>query len=94
MKQQKHKKYRLLSKPPQDFYARPEMHILCGGNIQIEKCGKILAFSAEHLELSAGHYAIAIYGTKLVISSLAGQSLIISGKIQRVEFALLQGQSI
>ena len=94
MKQQKHKRYRLLSKPPQDFYARPEMHILCGGNIQIEKCGKILAFSAEHLELSAGRYAIAIYGAKLAISSLAGQRLIVSGKIQRVEFALLPRQGV
>ena len=66
------------------------MHILCGGLIQIENCGKITGFSASGLSLCAGNWNIRLYGTKLMIRSLAGHRLIVAGKISRIEFGLLE----
>ena len=90
MKQHFNARCGLFSQPPQNFYARPEMHILCGGLIQIENCGKITGFSASGLSLCAGNWNIRLYGTKLMIRSLAGHRLIVAGKISRIEFGLLE----
>lgn len=89
MKQPNDTRRGMLFKLPQNFYARPELHILCGGAVQIDRCGKILEFTKEQLSVCAGRWKVTLYGNGLVISSLAGQRLLITGKITRAEFALL-----
>lgn len=76
--------------PPQDFYARPELHILCGKTVQIENCKKVAAYTPDCLRVNTGKWQLILSGTKLRIRSLAGNRLLLEGNIMRIEFEMLQ----
>lgn len=86
---QKAARGQLFALPPLDFYSRPELHILCGGGVEINGCRSIAALSEGMLRVEAGHWSIALYGENLRVESLSGQRLLLLGELTRAEFERL-----
>lgn len=71
--------------PEREFYRLPDL-ILRGGHIATDGCRRVLDFTQETICLDLGDVIVTFYGEKLRIESFAGQRLISSGKIRRIEF--------
>lgn len=80
---------RLFALPPEDFYSRPELHILCGGGMQIEGCRSIAALEPGLVRVRAGRWMLSLYGEALRMDSLAGRRLLLSGTLTRMELERL-----
>lgn len=83
--EQRHGPGRLFAQPSENFYSRPELHILCGGGMQIEGCGSIAALEPGFVQVRAGRWRLSLYGEALRIDSLSGHRLLLSGTLTRVE---------
>ena len=82
---------RMLAPPPQGFYRLPEME-LRGGSLLTDGCRRVLEFSPEKICLDMGSFTVTFYGAALQIESLTGKSLILTGKIRRIDFANKWGE--
>ena len=52
----------------------------------------MLEFSPEKICLDMGSFTVTFYGAALQIESLTGKSLILTGKIRRIDFANKWGE--
>ena len=82
---------RMLAPPPQGFYRLPEME-LRGGSLLTDGCRRVLEFGPEKICLDMGSFTVTFYGAALQIESLTGKSLILTGKIRRIDFANKWGE--
>lgn len=81
----------LFAQPPAAFYRLPEFE-LRGGSLLTHGCRRVLEFSPEKICLDMGSFTVTFYGTALQIESLAGKSLILTGKIRRIDFSNKWGE--
>ncbi len=81
----------LFAQPPAAFYRLPEFE-LRGGSLLTRGCRRVLEFSPEKLCLDMGSFTVTFYGAALQIESLAGKSLILTGKFRRIDFANKWGE--
>lgn len=81
----------LFSQPPAAFYRLPEFD-LRGKSLLTRGCRRVLEFTPERICLDMGSFTVTFYGAALQIESLAGKSLILTGKIRRIDFANKWGE--
>lgn len=76
----------LFAQPPDAFYRLPEFE-LRGSSLLTRGCRRVLEFSPARIVLDMGNFTVTFYGAAMQIESLAGKSLILTGKIRRIDFA-------
>lgn len=81
----------LFAQPPAAFYRLPEFE-LRGSSLLTRGCRRVLEFSPEKICLDMGNFTVTFYGAALQIESLTGKSLILTGKIRRIDFANKWGE--
>lgn len=81
----------LFAQPPAAFYHLPEFD-LRGKSLLTRGCRRVLEFTPERICLDMGSFTVTFYGASLQIESLAGKSLILTGKIRRIDFANKWGE--
>ena len=81
----------LFAQPPAAFYRLPEFE-LRGSSLLTRDCRRVLEFSPEKICLDMGSFTVTFYGAALQIESLTGKSLILTGKIRRIDFANKWGE--
>lgn len=81
----------LFAQPPAAFYRLPEFE-LRGGSLLTRGCRRVLEFRPEKICLDMGSFTVTFYGAALQIESLTGKSLILTGKIRRIDFANKWGE--
>ena len=81
----------LFAQPPTAFYRLPEFD-LRGKSLLTRGCRRVLEFTPERICLDMGSFTVTFYGAALQIESLTGKSLILTGKIRRIDFANKWGE--
>ena len=81
----------LFDQPPAAFYRLPECD-LRGKSLLTRGCRRVLEFTPERICLDMGSFTVTFYGAALQIESLTGKSLILTGKIRRIDFANKWGE--
>ena len=81
----------LFAQPPAAFYRLPEFE-LRGSSLLTRGCRRVLEFGPEKICLDMGSFTVTFYGAALQIESLTGKSLILTGKIRRIDFANKWGE--
>lgn len=81
----------LFAQPSDTFYRLPEFE-LRGKSLLTRGCRRVLEFTPERVCLDMGSFTVTFYGAALQIESLAGKSLILTGKIRRIDFANKWGE--
>ena len=81
----------LFAQPPAAFYRLPELD-LRGKSLLTRGCRRVLEFTPERICLDMGSFTVTFYGAALQIESLTGKSLILTGKIRRIDFANKWGE--
>ena len=81
----------LFAQPPAAFYRLPEFE-LRGSSLLTRGCRRVLEFGPEKICLDMGSFTVTCYGAALQIESLTGKSLILTGKIRRIDFANKWGE--
>ena len=77
----------MLSRPPPFIACR---NLNCAAAAR--GCRRVLEFSPEKICLDMGSFTVTFYGAALQIESLTGKSLILTGKIRRIDFANKWGE--
>ena len=80
----------LFAQPPA-FYRLPEFELRVS-SLLTRGCRRVLEFSPEKICLDMGSFTVTFYGAALQIESLTGKSLILTGKIRRIDFANKWGE--
>lgn len=81
----------LFAQPSDTFYRLPEFE-LRGKSLLTRGCRRVLEFTPERICLDMGSFTVTFYGAALQIESLTGKSLILTGKIRRIDFANKWGE--
>ena len=81
----------LFAQPSAAFYRLPEFD-LRGKSLLTRGCRRVLEFTPERICLDMGSFTVTFYGAALQIESLTGKSLILTGKIRRIDFANKWGE--
>ena len=81
----------LFAQPPAAFYRLPEFE-LRGGSLLTRGCRRVLEFSPEKICLDMGNFTVTFSGAALQIESLAGKSLIMTGRLHRIDFTNKWGE--
>ena len=71
--------------------ALPEFE-LRGSSLLTRGCRRVLEFGPEKICLDMGSFTVTFYGAALQIESLTGKSLVLTGKIRRIDFANKWGE--
>ena len=86
------KRSRQLLPSPGDLFAQPPEFELRGSSLLTRGCRRVLEFGPEKICLDMGSFTVTFYGAALQIESLTGKSLILTGKIRRIDFANKWGE--